>query len=99
MTDGVAVLVLGAEEFPDDVPPPEFVDEEDPATVVVVTLPEPVDLFAPVVLVLVLPAPGCSRATTMPRATVAPVATNTATRVSERSRDVVVSRWSGALGM
>jgi hypothetical protein len=97
VTDGVALLVLGAEEFPDEVPEPSFVDEEDPATVVVVTLPEPVDLFAPVVLVL--PAPGCSRATTMPRATVAPVATNTATRVSERSRDVVFSRWSGALGI
>ncbi len=56
MTDGVALLMLGAEVFPDDVPELSLVDGEDPATVVVVTPPEPVDSFAPVVLVP--PAPG-----------------------------------------
>jgi hypothetical protein len=84
VTDGLALLMVGAEEFPEDVPVP-LVDDEDPAT-------EPVDPF--VVLVL----PGCSFATTMPMATVAPVAARTAPQVSERNRDVVLSRSRGVFG-
>ena len=41
---------------------------------------------------LVVAAPGWSRETTMPMATVAPVAAMTAPRVSQRSRDVAFSR-------
>jgi hypothetical protein len=92
------LLMEGAEEVPEELPedvPVLLFDEEDPATVVVVTEVEPVDPFVPAVFVL--PAPECSCATTTPMATVAPVAARTAPRLNQRNRDVVLSRWRGAL--
>jgi hypothetical protein len=84
VTDGLDLLMVGAEEFPLDVPV-RLVDDEDPAT-------EPVDPF------VVLELPGCSLATTTPMATVAPVAASTAPKVRERNRDAVLSRSRGAFG-
>jgi hypothetical protein len=92
------LLVLGTEETPEEVPEddPALVEAEDPG-VVVVTDPEPVDPFVPAVFAPL--APECSCATTTPMATVAPVAATTTPRLNQRSLDVVLSRWRGALGV
>lgn len=97
VTDGVALLMAGAEEVPEEVPEdvPVLLVEEDPPTVVVVAEVEPVDPLVPAVFAL--PAPECSCATTTPMATVALVAARTAPRLNQRNRDVVFSRWRGAL--
>ena len=105
VTDGRLWLMVGAIVVGVTLPPSleedgvevEVVDVEDPdeederPDVVVVTDEEPVD---PLVRSgeLVVAEPGWSRETTMPMATVAPVAAMTAPRVSQRSRDVAFSR-------
>jgi hypothetical protein len=91
------------DEEPDE---PESSEEDDPESplfvvVVVVVVVEPVAPETPVVLLPVDVAvedPGCSRATTTPRTTVAPVAARTAPRVSCRRRDCARLRPSGVFG-
>jgi len=93
-------LVVGVEV--DD----EEVDEVPvlPAVVVVVLEPDESDDAARLLdvaraaLVATPPAPGWSWETTIPRATVAPVAATIAPRVTARSRALALSLSAGVLG-
>jgi hypothetical protein len=81
---------------PED-PDPDDADPDDPDEVegVVVTLdPDP----APVVVLVVLLEPGCSRATTTPMKAAMPVAAKIAARVSTRTRAWARSLDAGVLG-
>jgi len=86
-------LVVGAE-----------VDDEEPAVVVVELEPDvsddalPLLEVDPAALVPTALAPGWSRETTMPRATVAPVAAMITPRVTPRSRALALSLSAGVLG-
>jgi phosphotriesterase-related protein len=80
------------------------VDDEEPAVVVVVLEPDvsddalPLLEVEPAVLVPTALAPGWSWETTMPMATVAPVAATITPRVTPRSRALALSLWAGVLG-
>ena len=100
VTVGDEELVVGAEVDDEDA------DEGPELPVVVVVVPEldvsddalrlfdvAVAAFDPAAL-----APGWSWATTMPRATVAPVAATIAPRVTTRSRALALSLSAGVLG-
>ena len=94
-------LVVGAEVDDEDVDD----DEVPEAPAVVVVVPEPdVSDDAPLLeveaaaLVPTALAPGWSWETTMPMATVAPVAAMIAPRVTTRSRALALSLSAGVLG-
>jgi hypothetical protein len=102
VTAGVVVVVVGVVPvlpvlpvLPDEELP---VDEDDPLVVVVAPELDPdrgeTDDEVPAVVLL---DPGWSRETTIPIATVAPVATRTAPLVSRRRRDRAFALTSGVL--
>ncbi|HTU37407.1 MAG TPA: hypothetical protein VMF35_05280 [Acidimicrobiales bacterium] len=114
VTEGLEWLTVGCDELLDEllvvfwgeVVEVEDEDEEEDEE------PEPVEpdsdvevrtefllLVLPPVPEPVVPPPGCSFATTIPMATAAPVATSTAARVNERSRDAVHCRSNVCFGM
>jgi hypothetical protein len=94
---GVDELLVGAvlPELPvvPVVPELPLDEDEDPPVVVPVPAVDP----DPVVPLCTLPAPGCSWATRIPIATVAPVTARTTPRVSCRRRAWAMSRLPGVL--
>ena len=102
VTVGDEELVVGAEVDDEDVDDDEV--PEAPAVVVVVPEPDVSDDALPLLeveaaaLVPTALAPGWSWETTMPMATVAPVAAMIAPRVTTRSRALALSLSAGVLG-
>jgi hypothetical protein len=98
VTVGLEEVAVGAEVevpvFPVVPVVPESPESEVPADE---ELPPDVEDGVLVVVVRVAPAPGRSWATTMPMATVAPVAVTMAPRVRKRSRDLARSLAAGVL--